>query len=73
MQFNWFFGRWFMALYKAIERGFDGIKVREVGEVFEFHGPKGKWMEKVDPAQEPQEVKSAPKLKGKSKVTEEVI
>lgn len=36
---------------KAIKRGFDGVAVREAGEVFEFSGKLGKWMEKVGGAE----------------------
>lgn len=33
-----------MAKYKAIARGYDGKRIIEVGEVFEFAGKRGKWM-----------------------------
>lgn len=28
----------------AIKKGYDGVKVREIGETFEFDGPLGSWM-----------------------------
>lgn len=34
---------------RAIANGFDGRQRRRVGDVFEFDGPLGKWMEPVDP------------------------
>lgn len=37
-----------MAKVKAIARGFDGIQIREEGEVFEFSGKLGKWMVVLD-------------------------
>lgn len=39
-----------MRSVKAIKRGFDGIKTREVGEVFDYAGPKGSWFVYLDPA-----------------------
>lgn len=51
---------------KAIARGFDGNVVREIGDVFEFEGKLGKWMEKVDgQEEEPKKKEPAPKEKGK--------
>jgi hypothetical protein len=48
---------------KATERGFDGIKVREPGEVFDYEGKLGTWMEPIEEetAQEPA-AKAEPKL-----------
>ena len=37
-----------MKTYRAKARGFDGIKVREPGETFQFEGTPGSWMEPVD-------------------------
>lgn len=37
-----------MAKVKAVKRGFDGKRVREIGEVFEFEGKPGSWMELVE-------------------------
>lgn len=37
-----------MAKYKAIMKGFDGVKIREPGDVFDFDGPQGRWMKKLD-------------------------
>ena len=34
---------------RALRIGFDGSQRRRPGEVFEFNGPLGKWMEPVDP------------------------
>ena len=51
-----------MARYKAIARGYDGVKVREIDEVFEFEGPQGSWMEALDAPK--QEVKAPSKPKG---------
>lgn len=36
-----------MAMYKAKERGFVG-RVIEAGEVFNYDGKPGKWMEKIE-------------------------
>lgn len=36
-----------MARYKALKQGYDGVKVREPGEEFEFEGKPGKWMKQV--------------------------
>tara|TARA_R110001599_G_scaffold171353_1_gene362434 strand:+ start:446775 stop:446948 length:174 start_codon:yes stop_codon:yes gene_type:complete len=33
---------------QATKVGFDGIKTREIGEVFEFKGELGSWMKEVD-------------------------
>lgn len=33
--------------YRATARGYNGVKVVEVGEVFDFAGTPGKWMELV--------------------------
>ena len=33
--------------YRAIERGYDGKKLREVGEIFTTDIEKGSWMEEV--------------------------
>jgi hypothetical protein len=38
-----------MAMYKAKAKGYDGVKIIEIGEVFEFSGKPGKWMEEVKP------------------------
>ncbi len=48
-----------MARYRAIKRGFDGVKSREVDEEFEFSGKPGKWMQLVD--EKPQPKAPAPK------------
>lgn len=37
-----------MARYKAKSKGYDGVKLREPGEEFDFSGPQGKWMELVE-------------------------
>lgn len=37
-----------MAQYIAIAKGYDGVKVREVGEKFHFAGKPGKWMKLVE-------------------------
>lgn len=34
--------------YIATAKGFDGMAIREKGEIFYFEGPKGSWMEEVD-------------------------
>lgn len=34
-------------LVKATKRGFDGVKLREPGDTFEFEGKPGSWMEPV--------------------------
>ncbi|XGC82040.1 hypothetical protein ACES2L_06025 [Bdellovibrio bacteriovorus] len=49
-----------MALYIALQRGHDGIVIREKGEQFQFNGKPGKWMKLVS-----DEKKAAPK-KGKA-------
>lgn len=55
-------------LVKAKARGFDGQVVREKGEVFEFKGKLGRWMEpykaEAPKAEKPVEAK-APVAKGK--------
>lgn len=33
---------------KALKRGFDGVVIREAGEVFEFKGEVGDWIVAVD-------------------------
>lgn len=35
-------------MVRAIGRGFDGSRVREIGEVFEFKGVLGSWMEPIE-------------------------
>ncbi len=61
-----------MAKYKAIKRGYDGIKVREIGEEFEFVGKKaGSWMELVDKVK-PSPVKAA-EIKSEKPADKEVI
>lgn len=52
-----------MAKYKAIKRGYDGVKLREPGEVFEFSGKAGSWMEPLDKSAAPAK-KGEPKEKG---------
>jgi hypothetical protein len=37
---------------KAIKRGYDGVQVREVGEVFEFKGKLGSWMKEASKGDE---------------------
>lgn len=37
-----------MAKVKAVKKGFDGKRIREVGEVFDFEGKPGSWMEVVE-------------------------
>lgn len=37
-----------MGKYKAIARGYDNEKIREIGEEFDFDGVPGKWMDPVD-------------------------
>lgn len=60
-------------LYKAKARGYDGVKLREVGETFQFDGKPGKWMEEVgaakasEPSQPPQDPATKPEPKGKGK------
>lgn len=63
-----------MAKYKALKRGYDGSKVIEIGEEFEFSGKPGKWMELIDdskpapkaqPKAEEKPKASAPKVEGK--------
>lgn len=58
-------------LVKAIKRGFDGVKLREPGETFEFEGKPGSWMEAVKEqadADTPAEtVKEQPAAQGKRK------
>jgi len=44
-------------LVRAIKKGFCGKALRYEGDVFEFDGPLGTWMEEVEP--------EAPKKKGK--------
>lgn len=34
--------------YRAIERGYDGKRLREPGDVFTTDIPKGTWMEEID-------------------------
>lgn len=42
--------------YKALKRGFDGLKVREIGEEFNFLGKPGSWMKPVNAKAEAAEV-----------------
>lgn len=37
-----------MATYKATKKGYCGVKVREIGESFDFKGKPGTWMEPID-------------------------
>lgn len=37
-----------MKRYIAVARGFDNIKIREVGEEFEFNGAPAPWMKPLD-------------------------
>jgi hypothetical protein len=37
-----------MPRYRAKEPGYDNVKLREVGEEFDFEGKPGPWMERVD-------------------------
>lgn len=37
-----------MVRYKAIARGYDGAKIREIGEIFDFAGKPGTWMKPLD-------------------------
>jgi hypothetical protein len=56
-----------MARYKAIKRGFDGMKSREIGEIFDFAGQPGKWMELyTGPESEPVAASAKPAKKGGS-------
>lgn len=34
-----------MRTYRAIQKGFDGVTIREPGETFQFEGKPGSWME----------------------------
>lgn len=36
-----------MKTYKATARGYDGVTLREKGDVFEFGGKPGSWMVEV--------------------------
>jgi len=36
-----------MPKYKALVKGYDGKQIRQPGEVFEFKGKPGKWMQEV--------------------------
>lgn len=36
-----------MAKYKALAKGYAGDRYIEEGEIFEYYGPKGKWMQPV--------------------------
>ena len=40
-------------MYKALKRGYDGVKVIEAGEVFMFAGEPGSWMELADKSAKP--------------------
>lgn len=67
-----------MKQYTAKARGYDGVKVREVGEKFYFAGPAGKWMKLVDdviPADANPEQTSEPveKEKVKKRKNDQVI
>ena len=46
---------------KAIKVGWDNIKLRKVGEVFDYSGPMGSWMEEVKVPKKT--VKSKPAVK----------
>lgn len=48
--------------YKATKRGFDGLKCREIGEVFPFLGKPGSWMEPVNAKAEAAEVELVDEL-----------
>lgn len=37
-----------MKRYKAVKRGYDNQKIREVGEIFDFNGAPADWMVEVD-------------------------
>ncbi len=58
-----------MAKYKAIKPGYDGIKVREAGEEFEFDGKPGSWMETLEKpeAEEPEGAKARKSKENKDK------
>ncbi len=36
--------------YIAKVKGYDGVKLRQAGEKFEFEGKKGKWMDEYKPS-----------------------
>jgi hypothetical protein len=52
-----------MKRYKAIKKGFDGKQIRHPGEVFDFDGKPGSWMEEVEAKKEESSDKG-PKEKG---------
>jgi len=37
-----------MAKMKAIKKGYDGKQIRNIGDVFDFEGKPGSWMQRVD-------------------------
>jgi hypothetical protein len=56
-------------LVRALAKGFCGSDVREPGEVFQYKGPLGSWMEKVDSgvaAKAPVEKSAAPQAQALS-------
>jgi hypothetical protein len=57
-----------MAKVKAIQEGYDGIQIRKKGDIFDFEGPLGTWMEAVDKKEESksdEDAESKPSGKGK--------
>lgn len=42
-----------MARYKATKEGWDGRRIIQKGEIFNFDGPRGSWMVPVDGAGQP--------------------
>jgi hypothetical protein len=56
-------------LVKAIAQGFDGMALRQPGDVFEFKGKLGKWMKphSDDGEQEDAEESGAPEAPAKPK------
>lgn len=46
-------------LVKATTRGYANGTIYDAGEMFQFDGPLGSWMEKVEPAAKPREVAQA--------------
>jgi hypothetical protein len=56
-------------LVRAIAKGFCGSEVREPDEIFQYKGPLGSWMEKVNggvPTKAPVDKNSAPKAQALS-------
>lgn len=58
-----------MKKYRAIKRGYDGIVVREVGDVFEFAGKPGSWMEPIEDKKVEVVEEIKPKEKAKPKLS----